>query len=171
MTDPAPGQAVTIVLLIGQFEKSSEKIFLTDQSILANEYARESTSESLILSFNKAGFENVLLLQVTLGNFDTLLNQVRSLYPDDSCIYFNLCDGLETDGYPGISVVRSLERREVLFTGSSSAYFATTISKLRMKECFSASNVPTSPYIEVDIETNCIFLFYMQHDLQIFALC
>lgn len=59
------------------------------------------------------------------------------------------CDG-DDELYPGVSVVRALEERGATFTGASSAFFATSSSKLAMKTRFQAHGVATAPWIEVD---------------------
>ena len=75
--------------------------------------------------------------------------------PAGASIAFNLCDGIETDGFPGLSVVRMLEARGVAFTGADSAFYATSSSKLEMKRCFARAGVPcppASPLAEVHTE-------------------
>jgi len=68
-------------------------------------------------------------------------------------IVMNLCDGLESDGYPGIRVVKELERRGLPFTGASSTFFEITTSKILMKELMIRNQVPTSPFVQMHLET------------------
>mgnify|MGYP001817912352 CR=1 FL=1 len=49
--------------------------------------------------------------------------QVRALAREGYDLYFNLCDGAADEEAPGIEVVRALERLDVPFVGSSSAFY------------------------------------------------
>ncbi|MFM8473633.1 MAG: hypothetical protein ACKOBV_08955 [Candidatus Kapaibacterium sp.] len=64
------------------------------------------------------------------------------------CI-LNLCDGDETNGVPGISVVRALENRGWAYTGARERFYHVTTSKVDMKKAFDAHGVPTAPWCEV----------------------
>ena len=139
-----------IILVHGEFESSSEEFLKTDQSVLANEYCRTSTLDNIVEILHRTGFSSVYLRQVTLSNFETVLDTVQRQFQSASeYVVLNLCDGLETDGYPGLSVVQSLERRCIRYTGASSIFYSLTTSKLKMKECFQSFGVKSSPYIEV----------------------
>lgn len=65
-------------------------------------------------------------------------------------IVFNLCDGDDLNGYPGVSVIDALEAAGVPFTGSDSAFYRITTSKLAMKELFLRHGVPTAAYCRID---------------------
>ncbi|MEZ5014355.1 MAG: hypothetical protein R2794_08695 [Chitinophagales bacterium] len=64
-------------------------------------------------------------------------------------ILFNLCDGDEVNGTPGISVVENLHRTGMIHTGSEAAFYRNTTSKVTMKKAFDAHGVPHAPWMEI----------------------
>ena len=56
---------------------------------------------------------------------------------------FNLCDGDEVNGAPGISVLRYLEEKKLIYTGSRETYYHITTSKITMKQAFDDAGVAT----------------------------
>ena len=64
-------------------------------------------------------------------------------------VVFNICDGDEINGTPGISVVRLLEEKELIYTGSDEHFYKITTSKIPMKEAFDKAGVPTAPWIAI----------------------
>ncbi|HLJ64385.1 MAG TPA: hypothetical protein VKT70_09775 [Stellaceae bacterium] len=65
-------------------------------------------------------------------------------------VVFNLCDGNEGDGFPGLSVVEALAQSGIPFTGADADFYRISTSKLAMKECFVKAGVPTTPYRRLD---------------------
>jgi D-alanine-D-alanine ligase len=61
-------------------------------------------------------------------------------------IVINLCDGDETNGVPGVSVIHALERHNLVYTGSNDPFYRITTSKIPMKEAFDRAHVPTAPW-------------------------
>lgn len=61
-------------------------------------------------------------------------------------VAFNLCDGDETNGAPGLSVIRCLQERGVRYTGADERFYDVTTSKIDMKHAFDRAGVPTSPW-------------------------
>ncbi len=61
-------------------------------------------------------------------------------------VIFNLCDGDETNGVPGISVIRCLDEHGLPYTGADERFFRDTTSKIDMKITFDAAGVPTAPW-------------------------
>lgn len=64
-------------------------------------------------------------------------------------LIFNLCDGIEVDGYPGIQTVRALEASGLPFTGADPAFYELTTPKTLMKERLIRRSVSTSPFVEI----------------------
>lgn len=62
-------------------------------------------------------------------------------------VVFNLCDGIEVDGYPGLGTVRALEASGLPFTGADVAFYELTTPKSLMKDRLLARGVPTSPFV------------------------
>ncbi|NCI48254.1 D-alanine--D-alanine ligase family protein [Sediminibacterium soli] len=61
-------------------------------------------------------------------------------------LVFNLCDGDEVNGTPGISVVRLLEEKGLVYTGSDEYFYRITTSKIPMKRAFDKAGVPTAKW-------------------------
>ena len=59
-------------------------------------------------------------------------------------VVFNLCDGDEVNGTPGISVVRLLEQKGLIYTGSDEYFYSITTSKIPMKQAFDRAKVSTA---------------------------
>lgn len=64
-------------------------------------------------------------------------------------VVFNLCDGIEVDGYPGIGTVRALEASGLPFTGADTSFYELTTPKTLMKRRLIARGVPTSPFVVI----------------------
>lgn len=59
-------------------------------------------------------------------------------------IVFNICDGDEVNGTPGISVVRLLQQTGLIFTGADEFFYDITTSKITMKLAFAKAGIPTA---------------------------
>jgi D-alanine-D-alanine ligase len=59
-------------------------------------------------------------------------------------VVFNLCDGDEINGTPGISVVKLLEEKGLIYTGSDEYFYHITTSKIPMKKAFEKAHVPSA---------------------------
>lgn len=64
-------------------------------------------------------------------------------------VIFNLCDGIEVDGYPGIRTVRALEASGLPFTGADSAFYELSTPKTLMKQRLIERGVATSPFVAI----------------------
>lgn len=93
---------------------------------------------------------------VTMENFRAVIDAIRDASRehaprgrttrDQRPVVFNLCDGDEVNGAPGISVVRHLEESGLPYTGADEHFYALTTSKITMKSAFEAACVPTAPW-------------------------
>ena len=61
-------------------------------------------------------------------------------------VVFNLCDGDEINGTPGISVVKLLEEKGLIYTGSDEYFYRITTSKIPMKRAFDKARVPSAKW-------------------------
>ena len=61
-------------------------------------------------------------------------------------VVFNLCDGDEVNGTPGISVVKLLEEKGLIYTGSDEYFYRITTSKIPMKKAFDKALVPAAKW-------------------------
>jgi D-alanine-D-alanine ligase len=59
-------------------------------------------------------------------------------------IVFNICDGDEVNGTPGVSVVKLLKEKGLVYTGADEYFYDITTSKIPMKKAFDKANVPTA---------------------------
>ena len=61
-------------------------------------------------------------------------------------VVFNLCDGDEINGTPGISVVKLLEEKGLIYTGADEYFYRITTSKIPMKKAFDKARVPSAKW-------------------------
>ena len=61
-------------------------------------------------------------------------------------VLFNLCDGDETNGAPGVSVIQYLDELGLRYTGADESFYQNTTSKIGMKQAFDRHAVPTAPW-------------------------
>jgi D-alanine-D-alanine ligase len=82
---------------------------------------------------------------VTLKNFETIIENIAlemqsgELLP----VVLNLCDGDEINGSPGVSVVKMLLAKKLVFTGADEHFYTITTSKIPMKQTFDARKIAT----------------------------
>ncbi len=84
--------------------------------------------------------------QVTLDDYKTVIDHIVANAGDRTPLFFNLCDGDEVNGTPGISVVHYLNKKNLLFTGAEAPYYEYTTSKIVMKQAFERAEVATAPW-------------------------
>lgn len=85
---------------------------------------------------------------VTIKNYASVIANIAKKNEKDNKIHliFNLCDGDEVNGTPGISVVKLLEEKGLFYTGSDEYFYHITTSKIPMKQAFDKAGVPTAPW-------------------------
>lgn len=83
---------------------------------------------------------------VTMASFRDVIDRIPAESRDHRPVVFNLCDGDEINGCPGLSVVRYLEQSGLAYTGADEHFYEVTTSKITMKSAFEAACVPTSPW-------------------------
>ena len=68
-------------------------------------------------------------------------------------IYFpvvlNLCDGDEINGAPGLSVIKALDAKQLVYTGANHHFYDITTSKIPMKEAFDLAGVSTPKWVAI----------------------
>ncbi len=86
---------------------------------------------------------------VRMDNYREVILQI----PDNSeglrPLVFNLCDGDDVNGSPGLSVLQFLEETGLTYTGADPVYYKATTSKLDMKALFAEAGVPMPGYEEM----------------------
>ena len=83
---------------------------------------------------------------VTLANHREVIARIARGSRGHRPVVFNLCDGDEDNGAPGISVIHCLKEHGLRFTGSDERFYDATTSKITMKEAFDRAGVPTAPW-------------------------
>ncbi len=85
---------------------------------------------------------------VTINNYRTVIESIARKNEKDNKIHliFNLCDGDEVNGTPGISVVKLLEEKGLLYTGSDEYFYHITTSKIPMKQAFDNAGVSNAAW-------------------------
>jgi D-alanine-D-alanine ligase len=87
---------------------------------------------------------------VTMTNFKEVIASIKRKSGRKIPLVFNLCDGDEVNGTPGISVIEELERCRLIYTGSDHHFYAITTSKIPMKKAFDIAGVPTAKWEIID---------------------
>jgi D-alanine-D-alanine ligase len=85
---------------------------------------------------------------VTIKDYELIIGQIAKErdYGPKTPVVFNLCDGDEINGTPGISVVKLLEEKGLLYTGADEYFYNITTSKIPMKLAFDRAKVPSAPW-------------------------
>jgi D-alanine-D-alanine ligase len=87
--------------------------------------------------------------QVTLTDHQRVIEGIARQSAGHTPVVFNLCDGDESNGVPGLSVIRCLETHGLRYTGSDVRFYDGTTSKIDMKVAFERAGVPTAPWASV----------------------
>ncbi len=87
--------------------------------------------------------------RVTLANHRRVIAGIRHRSAGHTPVIFNLCDGDESNGVPGLSVIRCLDSYGLPYTGSDAPFYDGTTSKFDMKVAFERAGVPTAPWAKV----------------------
>ncbi|XP_055355477.1 D-alanine--D-alanine ligase A-like [Paramacrobiotus metropolitanus] len=118
---------------------------------LVNEYGKQEDAAVLKTLLDAAGFTSTSVHVLTLDNFRSVLDNLQRAADQQNhqLLLVNLIDGVETDGYPGVSVVREIEERRIPFTGSDSRFYHDTTSKPHQKAILQKHGVNTAAFVEI----------------------
>jgi D-alanine-D-alanine ligase len=99
---------------------------------------------------------------VTIKDYPVVIENIAKEkdYGNKTPVVFNLCDGDEINGTPGISVIRLLEEKGLIYTGSDEYFYHITTSKIPMKRAFDRAKVPSARWKAIhdkDQTLNTIF--------------
>jgi D-alanine-D-alanine ligase len=86
---------------------------------------------------------------ITLDTLTDAIATVQQRNRTRPCLVFNLCDGDEVGGYPGVSVVKALEASKLPFTGARSDYYAITTCKSLMKDRLLEAGIATPAFVRL----------------------
>lgn len=84
--------------------------------------------------------------KVTLSDHEAVIARIARSAERRDVTVFNLCDGDEANGVPGLSIIRALDRHGLRYTGSDVSFYDGTTSKIDMKKMFDTAAVPTAPW-------------------------
>jgi D-alanine-D-alanine ligase len=98
--------------------------------------------------FQELGLKWILQI-VVHANIDNIVAQIVECAKTRPTLVFNLCDGYDEVGTPGLSVVKALEAAGLPFTGADVRYYEASSSKLEMKRLFREAGVPTATWEEL----------------------
>ena len=112
-------------------------------------------------TFNELGIE-WKWQPVTIKNYAAIIKLIvkERDFGNKTPVVFNLCDGDEINGTPGISVVRLLEEKGLIYTGADEYFYNITTSKIPMKQAFDKARVPSAKWKAIhdkDQDTENIF--------------
>ena len=93
-------------------------------------------------------------VNVTMHTIEDVVQQIKNHETSKTSIVINLCDGDELNGIPGVSVIDTLERNNLIFTGSNDFFYEITTSKIPMKEAFDKHQVPTPAWKVIQGDTD-----------------
>ena len=81
---------------------------------------------------------------VTLQNYRDIIATIAKDANTKTPLVLNLCDGDEINGTPGISIIKELEKYNLIYTGSDQHFYTITTSKIPMKKAFDKAGVSTA---------------------------
>jgi D-alanine-D-alanine ligase len=84
---------------------------------------------------------------VTLVNYKEVIQSIVATTSHP--LVFNLCDGDEVNGTPGISVIQYLKENGIPFTGADESFYHLTTSKIVMKKAFDKCGVSNAPWFSI----------------------
>ncbi len=105
---------------------------------------------------------NWLWQPVNMGTYREVIESIEAEKENGKIIpvVLNLCDGDEVNGTPGVSVLKLLEEKDIIYTGADEYFYNITTSKIPMKEAFDHSGVATAAWeaiLKADTDCNHIF--------------
>jgi D-alanine-D-alanine ligase len=83
---------------------------------------------------------------ITVDNYKEIIDGITANSTEQMNIFFNLCDGDEVNGTPGISVIKYLAEKKLIYTGAEENYYHLTTSKIIMKQAFEEKGVATASW-------------------------
>lgn len=86
---------------------------------------------------------------VTMSDYAEVIDAIAATHHNKNLLIFNLCDGDEVNGVPGVSVIDYLEEKGLAYTGANRFFYQITTSKILMKEAFDEAGVAHSPWFPI----------------------
>jgi D-alanine-D-alanine ligase len=150
---PIPTNEIFVHVLAPYLETSDDNInYYYDFSQSIAEYTK--TFQELSISWKWQ--------PVTMLDFNEIIDKIadEKKISGKLPVVLNLCDGDEINGTPGISVVKKLDEKDLIYTGSDEYFYRITTSKVPMKKAFDDAGVATAKWESIpskDHKINGIF--------------
>ena len=80
---------------------------------------------------------------VTMNDFKEVVGMIEKDSDDYTPVVLNLCDGDEINGTPGLSVLKLLHKKGMIYTGANEYFYDITTSKIIMKQAFDKAGIST----------------------------
>ncbi len=150
---PIPTNEIFVHVLAPYLEASDDNInYYYDFSQSIAEYTK--TFQELSISWKWQ--------PVTMLDFNEIIDKIadEKKISGKLPVVLNLCDGDEINGTPGISVVKKLDEKDLIYTGSDEYFYRITTSKVPMKKAFDDAGVATARWESIpskDHKINGIF--------------
>lgn len=98
---------------------------------------------------------------VTMSTFRQVIENIEAEKQGNNVpVVLNLCDGDEVNGTPGLSVVKLLEEKDIIYTGADPYFYDITTSKVPMKIAFDKAGVRNAAWKSMlSPETDCSSMF------------
>jgi D-alanine-D-alanine ligase len=80
---------------------------------------------------------------VTMNDYREVIDMIERQTQGCLPVILNLCDGDEINGTPGISVLKLLHEKRMIYTGANEYFYHITTSKIIMKQAFDKAGVAT----------------------------
>ncbi|KAK6033636.1 hypothetical protein OSTOST_00234 [Ostertagia ostertagi] len=87
---------------------------------------------------------------VTMANYKDVIDMIEMDTTPQPPVILNLCDGDEINGTPGISVLKYLHQKKMIYTGANEYFYDITTSKIVMKEAFDKAGISTPAWQVID---------------------
>lgn len=84
--------------------------------------------------------------RVTMDDHVSVIARIARSAERHDVTVLNLCDGDESNGVPGLSIIRALDAHGLRYTGADFGFYDGTTSKIDMKRAFDQARVPTAPW-------------------------
>ena len=98
---------------------------------------------------------------VTMATYRQVIENIEAEKQGNNIpVVLNLCDGDEINGTPGVSVVKLLEEKDIVYTGADEYFYNITTSKIPMKIAFDNAGVSNAAWKAIrNLNTECSDIF------------
>lgn len=139
-----------------KFSDESIKIWVLAPHLVTNDpnldyyYDFSQSIAEYTKTFAELGF-NWIWQPVTIDNYkeiiDSIVEEKNTINVQP--IVLNLCDGDEVNGTPGVSVLKYLDEKDLIFTGADEYFYNITTSKIPMKQAFDEAGVAHAKWFAI----------------------